>query len=154
MTKTVLQKPKNKPLSGEVRKAMKKYFATLGDTNPANVYEMVMAEVEPELLKAVMKYANNILKGFATAGAIVLTGALAPAFALGPPPNWHLVVGGSLVVGSVIMYSGAATRPRSGSGSNRSRTPSPRSYVRRSYVDASSSSKMPSGRHVMTIPWG
>ena len=89
-----------------------------------------------------MKYADNILKGFATAGAIVLTGALAPAFALGPPPNWHLVVGGSLVVGSVIMYSGAATRPRSGSGSNRSRTPSPRSYVRRSYVDASSSSKM------------
>ena len=48
MTKTVLQKPKNKPLSGEVRKAMKKYFATLGDTNPANVYKMVMAEVEPE----------------------------------------------------------------------------------------------------------
>ena len=94
------------------------------------------------LVAVVMKYANNILKGFATAGAIVLTGALAPAFALGPPPNWHLVVGGSLVVGSVIMYSGAATRPRSGSGSNRSRTPSPRSYVRRSYVDASSSSKM------------
>ena len=90
----------------------------------------------------ILKYADNILKGFATAGAIVLTGALAPAFALGPPPNWHLVVGGSLVVGSVIMYSGAATRPRSGSGSNRSRTPSPRSYVRRSYVDASSSSKM------------
>ena len=59
MTKTVLQKPKNKPLSEQVRKAMKKYFATLGDTNPANVYEMVMTEVEPELLKAVMKYANN-----------------------------------------------------------------------------------------------
>ena len=94
------------------------------------------------LVAVVMKYANNILKGFATAGAIVLTGALAPAFALGPPPNWHLVVGGSLVVGSVIMYSGVAARPRSGSGSNRSRTPSPRSYVRRSYVDASSSSKM------------
>ena len=45
MTKTVLQKSKNKPLSEQVRKAMKKYFATLGDTNPANVYEMVMAEV-------------------------------------------------------------------------------------------------------------
>ena len=59
MTKTVLQKPKHKPLSEQVRKAMKKYFATLGDTNPANVYKMVMAEVEPELLKAVMKYANN-----------------------------------------------------------------------------------------------
>tara|TARA_E500000331_G_scaffold336221_1_gene363092 strand:- start:386 stop:652 length:267 start_codon:yes stop_codon:yes gene_type:complete len=59
MTKAVSQKPKNKPLSEQVRKAMKKYFATLGDTNPANVHEMVMAEVEPELLKAVMKYTNN-----------------------------------------------------------------------------------------------
>ena len=38
---------------------MKKYCATLGDTNPENVYELVMAEVEPELLKAVMRYTNN-----------------------------------------------------------------------------------------------
>ena len=38
---------------------MKKYFAALGDASPANVYEMVMAEVEPELLKAVMNYTNN-----------------------------------------------------------------------------------------------
>ena len=67
MTKTVLQKSKNKPLSEQVRKAMKKYFATLGDTNPANVYEMVMAEVEPELLKAVMKYAKNNQSKAATA---------------------------------------------------------------------------------------
>ena len=67
MTKTVLQKSKNKPLSEQVRKAMKKYFATLGDTNPANVYEMVMAEVEPEFLKAVMKYAKNNQSKAATA---------------------------------------------------------------------------------------
>ena len=67
MTKTVLQKSKNKPLSEQVIKAMKKYFATLGDTNPANVYEMVMAEVEPELLKAVMKYAKNNQSKAATA---------------------------------------------------------------------------------------
>ena len=59
MTKTVSQKQKNKPLSEQVRKAMKKYFAALGDTNPKNVYELVMAEVEPELLKAVMRYTNN-----------------------------------------------------------------------------------------------
>ena len=58
MTKKVLQKSKNKPLSEQVRKAMKKYFATLGDAAPANIYEMVMTEIEPELLKAVMKYAN------------------------------------------------------------------------------------------------
>ena len=67
MTKTVSQKSKNKPLSEQVRKAMKKYFAELGDTSPANVYEMVMAEVEPELLKAVMKYANNNQSKAATA---------------------------------------------------------------------------------------
>jgi Fis family transcriptional regulator len=59
MAKSVSQKQKNKSLSEQVKKAMKKYFATLGDTNPANIYEMVMAEVEPELLKAVMKYSNN-----------------------------------------------------------------------------------------------
>ena len=58
MTKTVPQKLKNKPLSEQVRKAMKKYFLALGDSNPANVYEMVMAEVEPELFKAVMKHTN------------------------------------------------------------------------------------------------
>lgn len=67
MTKTVLQKSKNKPLSEQVRKAMKKYFATLDDTSPANVYEMVMAEVEPELLKAVMRYTNNNQSKAATA---------------------------------------------------------------------------------------
>jgi len=67
MTKTVSQKSKNKPLNEQVRKAMKKYFAELGDTSPANVYEMVMAEVEPELLKAVMKYTNNNQSKAATA---------------------------------------------------------------------------------------
>ncbi len=67
MTKTVSQKSKNKPLSEQVRKAMKKYFAELGDTSPANVYEMVMAEIEPELLKAVMKYTNNNQSKAATA---------------------------------------------------------------------------------------
>ena len=59
MTNTVSQKSKNKPLNEQVKRAMKKYFVTLDDTSPANVYEMVMAEVEPELLKAVMKYTNN-----------------------------------------------------------------------------------------------
>ena len=59
MTKIVSQKSKSKPLSEQVRKAMKKYFSTLEGSKPANVYEMVMAEVEPELLKAVMKYTNN-----------------------------------------------------------------------------------------------
>ena len=59
MTKIVSLKSKGKPLSEQVRKAMKKYFSTLEGSNPANVYEMVMAEVEPELLKAVMRYTNE-----------------------------------------------------------------------------------------------
>ena len=59
MTKSISQKIKNKSLSEQVKKAMKKYFANLGDANPANIYEMVMAQVEPELLKAVMKQTNN-----------------------------------------------------------------------------------------------
>ena len=59
MTKSVSQKIKNRSLSEQVKKAMKKYFANLGDANPANIYEMVMAQVEPELLKAVMKQTNN-----------------------------------------------------------------------------------------------
>ena len=47
MVSSVSQKIKNKPLSEQVKKAMKRYFAALGDTNPSNVYELVMAEFEP-----------------------------------------------------------------------------------------------------------
>ena len=59
MVKSIPKKTKSKPLSEQVKKAMKKYFSTLGDINPANVYELMLAEVEPELLKAVMRYTNN-----------------------------------------------------------------------------------------------
>tara|TARA_Y100000768_G_C23408834_1_gene420738 strand:+ start:56 stop:322 length:267 start_codon:yes stop_codon:yes gene_type:complete len=59
MAKSVSQNIKKHSLSEQVKKAMKKYFAALDDADPANIYEMVMAEVEPELLKAVMRYANN-----------------------------------------------------------------------------------------------
>ena len=52
-------KTKERPLSDQVKKAMKKYFRALGDVEPANVYGMVMAEVEPELLIAVMRFTNN-----------------------------------------------------------------------------------------------
>ena len=48
------------PLKDEVRKAMRKYFNQLDEKNiPINVYELVLKEVEPPLLKSVMKFANN-----------------------------------------------------------------------------------------------
>jgi len=50
---------KSKTLSEQVKKAMNKYFKALGDVKPANVYEMVMSEVEPELLMSVMQFTKN-----------------------------------------------------------------------------------------------
>ena len=48
------------PLKDEVRKAMRRYFNQLDEKNtPINVYELVLKEVEPPLLKSVMKFANN-----------------------------------------------------------------------------------------------
>lgn len=57
-----------------------------------------------------MKYADNILKGFATAGAIILTGVLAPLLGLSPEPGAMLLVGGVLVISSVFMYANAPAR--------------------------------------------
>ena len=49
-----------KPLKDEVRKAMKRYFKQLDQKNmPIDVYQLVLNEVEPPLLDAVMKFANN-----------------------------------------------------------------------------------------------
>ena len=50
---------KSKTLSEQVKKSMNKYFKALGDVEPANVYEMVMSEVEPELLMSVMQFTKN-----------------------------------------------------------------------------------------------
>ena len=57
------------------------------------------------LVAVVMKYADNILKGFATAGAIIVTGIMAPLLALGPPPSMLLILGGVLVIASLFLYS-------------------------------------------------
>tara|TARA_Y200000002_G_scaffold23440_2_gene17786 strand:- start:6489 stop:6755 length:267 start_codon:yes stop_codon:yes gene_type:complete len=49
-----------KPLKDEVRKAMKRYFLQLDQkNNPIDVYQMVLNEVEPPLLDAVMKFSND-----------------------------------------------------------------------------------------------
>ena len=49
-----------KPLKEEVRKAIKMYFVQLDQKNiPIDVYQLVLNEIEPPLLNAVMKFANN-----------------------------------------------------------------------------------------------
>ena len=49
-----------KPLKDEVRKAMKRFFNQLDQKNtPINVYQLVLNEVEPPLLDAVMQFSNN-----------------------------------------------------------------------------------------------
>ena len=62
------------------------------------------------LVAAVIKYADNIWKGFATAGAIVLTGAVAPMLDLGPPPSLMLLFGAALVIGSLMLYAMPTSR--------------------------------------------
>ena len=48
-----------KPLSEQVRKAMKRYYRELNSVEPMGVYDLVMGAVEPELLIATMKYTKN-----------------------------------------------------------------------------------------------
>ena len=49
-----------KPLRDEVRKAMKRYFNQLDQSNiPIDVYQLVLNEVEPPLLNSVMNFSNN-----------------------------------------------------------------------------------------------
>ena len=49
-----------KPLKDEVRKAMNRYFNQLDRKNiPIDVYQLVLNEVEPPLLYAVMDFSNN-----------------------------------------------------------------------------------------------
>ena len=47
-----------KPLKEEVRKAMKRYFRQLESNAPIDVYDLVLSEIEPPLLKQTMKYAR------------------------------------------------------------------------------------------------
>jgi len=49
-----------KPLKNEVRKAMSRYFKQLDQKNtPIDVYQLVLNEVEPPLLRSVMQFSNN-----------------------------------------------------------------------------------------------
>ena len=49
-----------KPLKDEVRKAMSRYVNQLDQKNtPIDVYQLVLNEVEPPLLRSVMQFSNN-----------------------------------------------------------------------------------------------
>ena len=49
-----------KPLKDEVRNAMSRYFNQLDQKNtPIDVYQLVLNEVEPPLLRSVMQFSNN-----------------------------------------------------------------------------------------------
>lgn len=55
------------------------------------------------LVAAAMRYADNILKTFATSVAIVLT-LVASVLLFGTLPTIHLVIGNVLVIGATVMY--------------------------------------------------
>jgi DNA-binding protein Fis len=45
----------SEPLRTQVERSLKNYFSQLGDTDPSNLYELVIAEVELPLLEVVLK---------------------------------------------------------------------------------------------------
>lgn len=76
MTTNVIEKPtssfelpqKNQPLHDSVRQSLENYLSMLKGQLPANLYELILAEVEAPLMEAVMEYT----KGNQSRAAIVL----------------------------------------------------------------------------------
>lgn len=52
-------KPFNKPLSVMTDKALKHYLKSLNGHDPANLYQLVIGEVERPLLKNALEYASG-----------------------------------------------------------------------------------------------
>ena len=50
---------RNRPLSDFTADALHSYFKNLNGHKPANIYKLVMGEVEPPLLAAVMEYTKG-----------------------------------------------------------------------------------------------
>jgi Fis family transcriptional regulator, factor for inversion stimulation protein len=51
--------PATKPLRECVQSALETYFEHLGDESPRKLYELVLNEVEPPLLQAVLRYTRG-----------------------------------------------------------------------------------------------
>lgn len=56
-------------------------------------------------MAVVIKYADNIWKGFSTAGAIVVTGLLAPVLGLGSAVTLPMLAGAALVICALLLYA-------------------------------------------------
>src|SRR3990167_4025307 len=50
---------KNQPLHDSVLQALENHFAQLNETQPDNLYEQVLSEIEAPLLESVMEYTKN-----------------------------------------------------------------------------------------------
>ncbi len=50
---------RNRLLSDFTEDALRSYFKNLNGHKPANIYKLVLGEVEPPLLAAVMEYSNR-----------------------------------------------------------------------------------------------
>ncbi len=67
MTTNILEKPqsdfeltqKNQPLHDSVRQSLENYLSQLKGQSPSNLYELILAEVEEPLMKAVMEYTKS-----------------------------------------------------------------------------------------------
>ncbi len=53
-----IQKPKD-PLCQCVRRSLKRYFKDMNGEEPANLYQMVMTEIEKPLLEIVMEHSES-----------------------------------------------------------------------------------------------
>ena len=57
--KTPIPALQNQPLHSCVQRSMQDYFAQLGDQPISNLYDMVLAEIEPPLLRSVLDRTNG-----------------------------------------------------------------------------------------------
>ena len=58
-SKTVAEEIQTESMTYYVARGMRRYYSSLGDTKPIEVYEMWLEQTEAPLLKETMQYCNN-----------------------------------------------------------------------------------------------
>ena len=66
--KTHTPTAETKTLREKVAESLQNYFAHLGDETPQNLYQLILGEIQPPMLEAVLKYT----KGNQSKAAIIL----------------------------------------------------------------------------------